>query len=1051
MTDERPPTHSIPDLLEVGVPVGGRVMVAADLHLTKAPSAAQLAASGELAAAIEAATGPGVLVLAGNLVDSGVDVGAALAAHPRLSGDIAAYAAGPGRRVVVLPGDRDVRLAWSAPAQQAVRQALGAELALAVDLCIATGAGEKKVRVEPGYRFDPRSAFQDPRNPLESPYAQHIRDEVLPAVRGRGPGRAGWLTGIEQLDNPAGLSRFVASRLVYRRLIHSGWLLLIPIVAALILRLPATAMRSARAGGLTTRLGLFAVATVIELLLLVLVSVLAIRVATRALGAISLDDAGVDPNDPARAAARELVISGHAGLVTGQTCRPELAHLGSGFYANAGTGSDVVTEHPTRLPGLGLPSVFLAHRTLSWVELEAGNELHVRLLHSRQELPGAGLLERLLADRPAGSPGGELRPAVVATFPQGSGWPRPPSTERRDRTVRRLAAVLLVGVGFLSLVSAMSDPLGDRLHVIRSLFPMAVPQTAAAVAAFFGVALIVVARGVRRGQKRAWAVCEAILMVVAVLHLIKGVDVEEAVVALAVAAVLWVYRSSFQARTDVLALRRGLLTVLVAAVLTVTAGTLAVELSTAINHSHHRAEPSVSWPHALEAAASRMTGFPSVGLPLRIDRFLTPAMEAAAVGLVMALVAVLFRPVVARRRAGPGTRPVAAAAPGPAGGAATVRTSPAGAFDVAAGPEGLDRARALLDRHGSGTLDYFALRTDKDFFFWGDTVVAHAVYGGVCLVSPDPVGPEAEREEVWKAFRRYVDSHGWALGGLGIGEEWLPIYRATGMHDLYVGDEAVVRVNRFTLEGGRFKGLRQAVNRIAKYGYRISFHDPACLDAGMREALKEVMTKSRRGDVERGFSMTLGRVFDPDDTGLLLAVVHGPAGPDAADGELGPPVAFCQYVPAPGVGGYSLDLMRRDNGEHPNGLIDFAVVETIKELKARGRDGLGLNFATMRAVLAGEAGEGLTQRIQAWVLRRMGDSMQIESLWRFNAKFDPDWQPRYAIYDAPENMLAVAIAVARAESFWELPVIGRFLVPSVGTAEAEQAPTGTGEGRVPAS
>jgi lysylphosphatidylglycerol synthetase-like protein (DUF2156 family) len=122
--------------------------------------------------------------------------------------------------------------------------------------------------------------------------------------------------------------------------------------------------------------------------------------------------------------------------------------------------------------------------------------------------------------------------------------------------------------------------------------------------------------------------------------------------------------------------------------------------------------------------------------------------------------------------------------------------------------------------------------------------------------------------------------------------------------------------------------------------------------------------------------------------------------------------------------------MRRDDGEHPNGLIDFAVVETIKELKARGGDGLGLNFATMRAVLAGEAGEGLTQRVQAWVLRRMGDSMQIESLWKFNAKFDPDWQPRYAVYDAPENMLAVAIAVARAESFWELPVIGRFLVPT---------------------
>jgi lysylphosphatidylglycerol synthetase-like protein (DUF2156 family) len=341
-------------------------------------------------------------------------------------------------------------------------------------------------------------------------------------------------------------------------------------------------------------------------------------------------------------------------------------------------------------------------------------------------------------------------------------------------------------------------------------------------------------------------------------------------------------------------------------------------------------------------------------------------------------------------------------------------------------------------------LDYFALRSDKQLFFWGDTLVAYGVYGGVCLVSPDPIGPLAERDEGWKAFRHFADERGWTLAVMGAGEQWLPVYRASGMHDLYVGDEAVVDCNRFTLDGGRYKGLRQAVNRVAKYGYTISFHDPSELDAELRAQLESVMTKSRRGDVERGFSMTLGRAFDPSDDGLLLAVVSGPAAgvgpangntpgsvngkPDAPTGT-GEPVAFCQYVPAPGIEGFSLDLMRRDNGEHPNGLLDFAVVETIRHLKSRGYRGLGLNFATMRAVLAGETGEGLSQKIQAWLLRRMSDSMQIESLWRFNAKYDPDWQPRYALYDSPESALPAAIAVARAESFWELPVIGRFLVP----------------------
>jgi lysylphosphatidylglycerol synthetase-like protein (DUF2156 family) len=180
--------------------------------------------------------------------------------------------------------------------------------------------------------------------------------------------------------------------------------------------------------------------------------------------------------------------------------------------------------------------------------------------------------------------------------------------------------------------------------------------------------------------------------------------------------------------------------------------------------------------------------------------------------------------------------------------------------------------------------------------------------------------------------------------------------------------------------------------------------------------------------------MTLGRVFDADDDGLLLAVCRAP------DGS---PVAFCQFVPVPGMDGFSLDLMRRDAGEHPNGLLDFVVVETIAHLRATGRQRLGLNFATMRAVLAGESGAGTGERLKRWMLLRMSDSMQIESLWKYNAKFDPEWRPRFAVYDAGENILPAALAVARAESFWELPIIGRFLTPdtpAVPDAEPEHQP-----------
>jgi lysylphosphatidylglycerol synthetase-like protein (DUF2156 family) len=575
------------------------------------------------------------------------------------------------------------------------------------------------------------------------------------------------------------------------------------------------------------------------------------------------------------------------------------------------------------------------------------------------------------------------RPEVSAP-PPGAEAPAAADPGLRLRRVRRWAAIGMALGALVDLISAVTPPFRSRLASLQDWVPLSVSEGAGAVVALAGLSLLFLARGVRRGQRRAWLVSVVVLGVSCVLHLLKGIDFEETVVSLAVLGFLLVNRSSFAARSDRPSLRWAFATLCIGALLAVAVAVAAVEVTMALD----RDTTALPFFRAVEAVGGRLVAAHLVPLPRRLDLFITPALTAVTFGVVTAVLYLASRPVVARH--------------GP--------------------PEDeVGRARHSVGRWGHGTLDYFALRSDKSFFFSGETVVAYGVYGGVCLVSPDPIGPESERDEAWAAFGAFAYSHGWSLGVMGAGEDWLPVYRRAGMHDMYVGDEGVVDVTRLDLSGGRHKSLRQAVNRVAKYGYTVTFHDPRALDPDQRAAVGSVMDKSRRGEVERGFSMTLGRLFDPDDRDLLLAVAWGPDG--AA-------VAFCQYVPAPGINGYSLDLMRRDAGEHPNGLIDFLIVETARYLKERGLGRLGLNFATMRAVLAGESGDNVAQRVERWVLKRLSGSMQIESLWRFNAKFDPEWLPRYLVYDAPEHLLPIGMAVARAESFWELPLIGRFLVPS---------------------
>ncbi|MFE7808281.1 phosphatidylglycerol lysyltransferase domain-containing protein [Streptomyces sp. NPDC057430] len=134
------------------------------------------------------------------------------------------------------------------------------------------------------------------------------------------------------------------------------------------------------------------------------------------------------------------------------------------------------------------------------------------------------------------------------------------------------------------------------------------------------------------------------------------------------------------------------------------------------------------------------------------------------------------------------------------------------------------RLRALLDRHGErDSLGYFALRRDKAAVFSpsGKAAVTYRVVNGVSLASGDPVGdPEAwpGAIDAWLAEAR---AHAWVPAVMGASEEAEVIYGRHGLSALEPGDEAVVEVADFTLEGRAMRGVRQAHNRVRRAGYSV--------------------------------------------------------------------------------------------------------------------------------------------------------------------------------------------------------------------------------------
>jgi len=327
------------------------------------------------------------------------------------------------------------------------------------------------------------------------------------------------------------------------------------------------------------------------------------------------------------------------------------------------------------------------------------------------------------------------------------------------------------------------------------------------------------------------------------------------------------------------------------------------------------------------------------------------------------------------------------------------------------------RIRQLLERHGEqDSLGYFTLRNDKSIVWspTGKACIGYRVLSGVMLASGDPIGdPEA-----WPgAIHTFLDEaarHAWVPAVIGCGELGAEVWCREGdLNALELGDEAVVTVADFTLQGRSMRNVRQMVSRVCRQGYvaeirRLADIPPAELDRMVRQA------DSWRGSpTERGFSMALGRVGGTEDGGCVIATA-------TQDGALR---AMLHFVPW-GSDGLSLDLMRRDKSAAP-GLNDFMIVEVIKAANDLGVKRISLNFAVFRAAL--ERGEriGAGPVLRAWrgFLLFLSRWFQIESLYKFNAKFCPEWVPRFLVFPSTRDTPRIGLAALEAEAFLVWPTI----------------------------
>lgn len=545
----------------------------------------------------------------------------------------------------------------------------------------------------------------------------------------------------------------------------------------------------------------------------------------------------------------------------------------------------------------------------------------------------------------------------------------------------RSSVPLIIGrityiAGLADILANVLTPVKIRAKEFDKYLPIFVNSAAFATAIFTGVAMIILARNLVRRKHRAWAMTIFILTLNIISDLFRlhyhPFQVSGAALLL---VMLILFRKEFYAQSDPTVKLRPLYGFIFTFIVMFIAGVL-------ILLNRHK-DAFVGSPSLKDIALTVLYGFIGLTGPLqftsdRMTDIVSTTLTILGFFIVVIPFAMFFRRV----------KPTA------------VMTS-----------DECESVKQLIAHDADqDSLGYFATRRDKSVI-WSPNKkagIAYRVQNGVMLASGDPFGEFSLWPDAIEAFLEEAKQHAWTPAVMGAsdrgGEVWV---EHAGMLAVDIGDEAIINVKDFTLEGRTMGNVRHMINRINRKGYSATtcrWHE---LDEATKNELRVLAKKWRYGAPERGFSMSMDRFGEDSDGNAFITITR-------QENEI---KGLLYFVPW-STHSLSLDRMQRERGAD-SGVNELMIVTAVEYAKANGFKYVSLNFAAFRSLFerADKISAGPVVRSTRNFIRFMSNFFQVESLYRFNAKFDPEWQTRYVLYPKARDLPSVTWAALRAEKF----------------------------------
>lgn len=528
--------------------------------------------------------------------------------------------------------------------------------------------------------------------------------------------------------------------------------------------------------------------------------------------------------------------------------------------------------------------------------------------------------------------------------------------------MRLFPAILVFLLGVVNILSVITPPLAERMRILSRFVPMNSINATNQFVLLTGFILLITSAYLMRGQRNAWLLAMVLSVLSLFGHMFKALDYEEAILAASVLLILAISVKQYRLKSNPKLVQLGFVSV----VLVFAAIWIFGFVGFYFLDKKHFGFSFTTW-QSLQLSAQNfiLIGQDDLFPKTKFAHEFIRLMHTLGFIAWAFLAFVIVKPVLNRKR-----------------------------FLNTPG----ERARILLERFGNSPVDYFKIEGDKLLFFsdQAEGFVSYRISNGFAIVLEEPVCADENKIVVLREFDWHCRKMGLKTAFYRVDENSMSYFRSLQKRKLLIGQEAILEIEKFSLEGRDKKSLRNALNSLQKKGYVtqvVRAPIPPALISELKVLSDEWLNGYHKRELVFSQGMFCSKIADHD-----IIIIRD------SDQKL---KAFLTIIPDFSPEEVTYDLIRKTM-DAPSGCMDALIIKLINYAKEQGAKHLNLGLVPMAGI---KEPDSTAEQLINYAYQKLKRFRHYSGLRNFKEKYASVWHNKYLVYENDFDLLQLPIAL----------------------------------------